>query len=280
MAACPILTLYHGTNGDNAASILNAGLQASTDGRLGTGVYFTDSKAVATSIAAYKGLAFVVTCEVQPRTTIDCDKTKNYKGWHGAYDCATAQHPPWAGATHHFTEYCVPKKTRIRVVHVEGFVSRPTVDIFPSAAYYVINKGHSKFLDTNGKSVQVWGNSRNNDYGPSPKNIRWRFDPVDGTLDTFYIVNEGHLKFLDNDFDRQGGPVTVWGDGRDVGQIPANIQWQLRPVDGKAGIYYIVNVGHKMFLDTHGGSVWVWGDGVDVGHVPQNIQWALKIVTG
>jgi hypothetical protein len=42
-----------------------------------------------------------------------------------------------------------------------------------------------------------------------------------------------------------------------VGQIPANIQWQLRPVDGKAGIYYIVNVGHKMFLDTHGGSVWV-----------------------
>jgi predicted Rossmann fold nucleotide-binding protein DprA/Smf involved in DNA uptake len=65
-----------------------------------------------------------------------------------------------------------------------------------------------------------------------------------------------------------------------VGQIPANIQWQLRPVDGKAGIYYIVNVGHKMFLDTHGGSVRVWGDGVDVGHVPQNIQWALKIVTG
>jgi predicted Rossmann fold nucleotide-binding protein DprA/Smf involved in DNA uptake len=53
-----------------------------------------------------------------------------------------------------------------------------------------------------------------------------------------------------------------------------------RPVDGKAGIYYIVNVGHKMFLDTHGGSVRVWGDGVDVGHVPQNIQWALKIVTG
>jgi hypothetical protein len=80
MAACPILTLYQGTNGDNAASILNAGLQASTDGRLGTGVYFTDSKAVATPIAAYKGLAFVVTCEVQPRTTIDCDKTKNYKG--------------------------------------------------------------------------------------------------------------------------------------------------------------------------------------------------------
>ena len=72
MAACPVLTLYHGTNGDNAASILNAGLQASTDGRLGTGVYFSDSKAVATSIAALKDwlLSSHVKCNLALLSTV------------------------------------------------------------------------------------------------------------------------------------------------------------------------------------------------------------------
>ena len=36
-----------------------------------------------------------------------------------------SQHPPWAGVTHPFTEYCVADPQRITIIYVEGFVVSP-----------------------------------------------------------------------------------------------------------------------------------------------------------
>ena len=74
-----LLIVYHGTDGKNAASILATGFQASKNGRLGEGVYFTDSKDVAVRIAKLRGFEFVCTCEIRIRTSIDSDKTGNFK---------------------------------------------------------------------------------------------------------------------------------------------------------------------------------------------------------
>ena len=47
--------LYHGTRLSNIQGVAKAGLKASTDGRLGAGVYFTESFEVASSISNYRG---------------------------------------------------------------------------------------------------------------------------------------------------------------------------------------------------------------------------------
>jgi hypothetical protein len=59
-----VVTMFHGTDGKHAASIIEHGLQPSKDGRLGPGVYLTPYKDVAGTIARYRGLQFVVECEV------------------------------------------------------------------------------------------------------------------------------------------------------------------------------------------------------------------------
>jgi hypothetical protein len=267
------LILYHGTDGANAASILASGLKASPDGRLGAGVYFTDSEIVAQTIAKSRGLQSVVTCKVRISSVMDSDITGNYKSWHGTHSCAKSMHPPWAGVTHRFQEYCVHDTRRIEVFAFHGFVAPPPQSLpFPvnDTVFYVVNVGHSMFLDTHGSNVQVWGDGVN--IGTSPRNIQWRFRAVAGTVDTYYIINEGHFKYLDT----HGAEVTVWGNGRDTGQRPENIQWTLRPVPGEDNTFYIVNIGHRKFLDTHGNSVSVWGNGVDTGRNPANIQWHLR----
>ena len=49
-----MVRLYHGTNGDNAASILSGNLRPSNGGRLGAGFYFAVSKADAEAIAKHR----------------------------------------------------------------------------------------------------------------------------------------------------------------------------------------------------------------------------------
>ena len=182
-----------------------------------------------------------------------------------------ALHPPWIGVIDHcFPEFCVSDVTKIKLTHVEGFVTDHITPIITPATYYVISEGHRKFLDTHGTDVWVWGNGV--DVGKWPGNIQWQFVLVAGSTDTFYIISEGHRKFLDT----HGKEVKVWGDGQAIGQYPAYIQWRLKPVAGKETTFYIINVGCGKFLDTHGKGVWVWGDGVEIGGFPANIQWKLQ----
>ena len=71
------ITLYHGTSGENAESILAAGLRASASGRLGKGVYFTSDRTAAERVANFKGggsLKFVA------GISIDSNKTKREYG--------------------------------------------------------------------------------------------------------------------------------------------------------------------------------------------------------
>ena len=42
-------------------------------------------------------------------------------------------------------------------------------------------------------------------------------------------VNLGCNKFLDT----HGAGVSMWGDGKDVGEAPQNISWKLKPVPGQ-----------------------------------------------
>jgi hypothetical protein len=128
----PKMRLFHGTDGTNAASIIQNGLRASPVGRLGAGVYFTPDRSVASLIAKHRGLEFIVECEVAIQKTFDfdagaADLAKSSKDWaaHG-YDCATSMHGPWAGVPVPFREYCVSKPEVARVIKVDGFVAAPT----------------------------------------------------------------------------------------------------------------------------------------------------------
>ena len=275
------MTLYHGTDGANAASILGEGLRASTGGRLGAGVYLTDDKDAAKQVARHRGLQFVVTVDVEIGTVKDYGSGNTDDTWHGTFDVATAKHPPWAGVQHSFMEYCIADAKRVRVVRVEGAVAPQTGNPFEQPQF-IVNVKHSKFLDTDGgvwrcmyaqekaRDVCLLGDGK--DAGISDSR-RWEMRAT-GQADTFYIVNVEHKAFLDS----HGKGVWVWQGKHvlDVGSIPMNLQWRLQPVDGQPGAYYIINAAHLKFLDSHGSDVWVWGDGRDVGQDPTAIQWMLS----
>ena len=265
------MTLYHGTNGANAASILGEGLRASTGGRLGAGVYLTDDKDVAKQVARHRGLQFVVTVDVEIGTVKDYGSGNPNAAWHGTYDVATALHPPWAGVQHSFMEYCIADANRVRVVRVEGAVATGNPFDEPQ---FIVNVNHSKFLDTDGRDVCLLGDGK--DAGISDSR-RWEIRAT-GQADTYYIVNVKHKAFLDSHGQTGGKGVWLWQGkhGLDVGSYPKNLQWRLQPVDGQPGAYYIINAAHSKFLDSHGSDVWVWGDGKDVGFYPAMIQWRLS----
>jgi hypothetical protein len=265
------MTLYHGTNGANAASILGEGLRASTGGRLGAGVYLTDDKDVAKQVARHRGLQFVVTVDVEIGTVKDYGSGNPDAAWHGTYDVATALHPPWAGVQHSFMEYCIADANRVRVVRVEGAVATGNPFDEPQ---FIVNVNHSKFLDTDGRDVCLLGDGK--DAGISDSR-RWEIRAT-GQADTYYIVNVKHKAFLDSHGQTGGKGVWLWQGkhGLDVGSYPKNLQWRLQQVDGQPGAYYIINAAHSKFLDSHGSDVWVWGDGKDVGFYPTMIQWRLS----
>ena len=274
-----MVRLYHGTNGDNAASILSGNLRPSDDGRLGAGFYFATSKADAETIAKHRQQPFLLTCEVELGKVYDWDARGADRAWStSGFDAATAMHPPWAGIPRPFQEFCVHDLSRITIVHVEGEVAPP------SPAFYITNVGHPCFLDcdTSQTAVTVWGDGL--DIGRVPDNITWELRPVAGMPETFYIINRAHGKFLDS----HGSSVWVWGDGVDIGRDPDGIRWRREAVPRCPDTYYLVHVKTNKFLDTHGvprtaehrvgprkdsGSVALWGDGHDKGRCPQNLQW-------
>lgn len=267
------MTLYHGTNGANAASILGEGLRASTDGplRLGVGVYLTDDKNVAKQVARHRGWQFVVTVDVEIGTVKDYGSGNPNAAWHGTYDVATALHPPWAGVQHSFMEYCIADAKRVRVVHVEGAVATGNPFDEPQ---FIVNVKHCKFLDADGRDVCLLGDGK--DAGISDSR-RWEMRAT-GQADTYYIVNVKHKAYLDSHGQTGGKGVWLWqgNHGLDVGSYPKNLQWRLQQVDGQPGAYYIINAAHSKFLDSHGSDVWVWGDGKDFGQDPTAIQWRLS----
>merc|ERR1711933_321212 len=102
----------------------------------------------------------------------------------------------------------------------------------------------------------------------------------------FLITNVGKQCFLDS----HGEQVHVWGDGFQVGEVPDNLKWKLKPIAGERNTFYIVHDKFNKFLDFHGQSIelWgldyhgqsieLWGDGVNIGEVQDNIKWRREPV--
>ena len=130
--APPIMRMFHGADGANAASIIQHGLRPSADGRLGPGVYLTPDQTVANTIAQHRGLQFVVECEVTPGKVYNFDAgtgalPASKKNWAaGGFSSAQSMHPPWAGVAAPFCEFCVHDAAAVRVIKVDGFVAQPT----------------------------------------------------------------------------------------------------------------------------------------------------------
>lgn len=109
------------------------------------------------------------------------------------------------------------------------------------------------------------------------------------TPQSYYIVNDQHAMFLDT----HGRDVSVWNNGgKDVNTVIAqntsrnagNIRWMTVECPHQPGTAYLVNVGHRAFLDTHGQYVSLWNAGgrdipdIIAGNTSQyagNIRWQL-----
>ena len=125
-------TLYHGTKVSNVTSICRNGLNASSSGRIGPGVYFAGSKDIAKKIASYRGSGTgtcVVICKVNlGKLKYSYDSQNKYENvkdkdgsWNKSYDSCRAEHPSWksAGIYSSFTEWCVSDKNRCCVIGLE-----------------------------------------------------------------------------------------------------------------------------------------------------------------
>jgi len=90
--------------------------------------------------------------------------------------------------------------------------------------FYLVNVHHRMFMD---EKIRLWGDGANT--GKVPKNLQWRFEAVKGEKNCFYIVNVGTSQFLDSHGKAESGktvePVMLWGNGKDKGKVPKNIQW-------------------------------------------------------
>ena len=129
--------LYHGTRLSSIKGISSEGLQPSTKGRLGPGIYFAESFNDAKEISLHRGAGeggAVFECNVNLGRIKYLRKRRKrdlYTWRYEEYDSAEATHPPWPGVkTEEFTEYCLkdPKKCSVRKVaitngHVDGLGS-------------------------------------------------------------------------------------------------------------------------------------------------------------
>ena len=119
--------LYHGTSLSSIKGISSKGLQPSTSGRLGPGIYFADSFDVAKGISLHRDPGeggAVFECNVnlgRIKNLGKRDKRGLYKWQYGTFDSAKAIHPPWPDIKgNEFTEYCLkdPKKCSVRKVAI------------------------------------------------------------------------------------------------------------------------------------------------------------------
>lgn len=129
-----VVTMFHGTDGKHAASIIENGLQPSRGGRLGPAVCLTPVKDVASTIVKHRGLQFVVECEVTvgkvfafgDGTLEGSGQPKYSKAWSdSSFNSAKAMHGPCAEVATPFCEFCVHDAKAVQVVKVEGFVAAP-----------------------------------------------------------------------------------------------------------------------------------------------------------
>jgi len=265
--------LFHGTDGRNAASIIDNGLRVSQNGRIGIGVYFTQDKNVALAVGRLRGLQFVMTCEVDVGKVYDFDNDGQDVRWAWkGYDSAQAIHPSWAGCQP-FREICVFDPSRVKITYVEGIVS--VLPSSPGENYYIINVAHDAFLDSHGANTWLWGKASSNDIGGNPAAITWQLRPV-GPKNTFYIINLAHKKFLCS----HGGDTWLWGDSDSVDHGDNQVRWEFQPVENSPDTFYIVNLHHQKYLDSHGDKTWLWGDAKSGYHGgnPKAIQWIRKKV--
>jgi hypothetical protein len=86
--------------------------------------------------------------------------------------------------------------------------------------------------------------------------------------DCYYVVSVGANKFLDT----HGSAVWTWGDGKDVGEFPAQITWRLVPVAATSSLCYLINVASHRYLEAHRA-----GARVSIGSGRrQNLQWEIR----
>ena len=115
---CPhASTLYHGTTSDAAKNIIMEGLKCSPIGRLGRGIYFVDNRDHALTIARAKNPDnwSVLECRVNlgaPKRSMENQSPDTITRLHGT----VGVHPPWAGITTDFMEYCLTNEKKCNVV--------------------------------------------------------------------------------------------------------------------------------------------------------------------
>ena len=116
--------LYHGTRLSNIKKISYKGLRPGGNGRLGPGVYFTDSLQVAEKISQNRGCGnggAVFECMVNLGRIKSLRRNKGSMWQNEEFDSAQAIHPPCSGiATREFTEFCLKdaRKCSIRSMTV------------------------------------------------------------------------------------------------------------------------------------------------------------------
>lgn len=288
------ITLYHGTSGENAESILAAGLRASASGRLGKGVYFTSDRTAAERVANFKGggsLKFVA------GISIDSNKTKREYGCSynittfcrqriQLWECPRTILVNHLGFFLNHTPYI--HLTRVGILnpgHDEPgprFVVTCEVDVGKVKDYGCSQDGSGSWrmdFDTAMSQHPPWaGNAKHFPEFCLADPTRAKITHVEGFVAAAaagedplldcprYIINRAHKSFL-----HEHAMLDVDMD---------NPQWELRHA-GAADTYYIVShAAPQRFLDTHGEKVWPWGDGLNVGAHPENLQWRLRPVDG
>jgi hypothetical protein len=130
------------------------------------------------------------------------------------------------------------------------------------SAVQIFNVGFSSFLAASGKQV-----SMSADCSSADSRHDWRLVPAVGD-GCYYVVSVGANKFLDT----HGSVVWTWGDGKDVGEFPAQITWRLVPVAATSSLCYLINVASHRYLEAHRA-----GARVSIGSGRrQNLQWEIR----
>ena len=120
--------LYHGTRLSSIKGITSKGLQPSSSGRLGPGIYFTQNFDVAKRISLHRDErgGAVFECNVNLGRIKNLGKKNKrglYKWQDGEFDSARAIHPPWPRInSNKFTEYCLkdPEKCTVTKVAISN----------------------------------------------------------------------------------------------------------------------------------------------------------------
>ena len=110
--------------------------------------------------------------------------------------------PIIGGEEHLVRDLCSPAR---RVAAAETDVA--------AGNYLLYNVGQSKVLEALGTQQQVRLRSAGGDTGKKAQH-HWTLSA--GPNSSYYIVNAGTSQFLDT----HGNAVWMWGDGKDVGQVP------------------------------------------------------------